>query len=193
MGGREREGEQQAGEPVRAQVRLTTETPYHPLLFLLSLCAVLHCHSSGTRGLWIQAMMNLEAPHSVDIPIPCVIWEMYLRNSLSAWFRYKIYVEGFAWSVSLKYILACGSTPIFVRPSYYDFFSRALHPNVHFVQVPTPIETNQKGGPGSFCKILNVSLAFKTKIEQFPNALVSAQYLYSLLFYRVHSNPASTN
>ncbi|KAG0480800.1 hypothetical protein HPP92_011364 [Vanilla planifolia] len=40
--------------------------------------------------------------------------------------RYKIYAEGFAWSVSLKYILSCGSVPLIIDPQYEDFFSRGL-------------------------------------------------------------------
>jgi len=46
--------------------------------------------------------------------------------------RYKIYVEGSAWSVSLKNILACDSPTLMVKPLYYDFFSRALMPLEHY-------------------------------------------------------------
>lgn len=47
-------------------------------------------------------------------------------------FRYKIYAEGFAWSVSLKYILSCGSMALVIDPQYEDFFSRGLRPEVNF-------------------------------------------------------------
>ncbi|KAI5013985.1 hypothetical protein ZWY2020_055375 [Hordeum vulgare] len=40
--------------------------------------------------------------------------------------RYKIYIEGSAWSISQKYILACDSMTLLVTPKYYDFFSRSL-------------------------------------------------------------------
>ncbi|KAK7289818.1 hypothetical protein RIF29_03780 [Crotalaria pallida] len=40
--------------------------------------------------------------------------------------RYKIYAEGYAWSVSLKYILSCGSVSLIISPQYEDFFSRGL-------------------------------------------------------------------
>lgn len=40
--------------------------------------------------------------------------------------RYKIYAEGFAWSVSLKYILSCGSMALIIDPQYEDFLSRGL-------------------------------------------------------------------
>ena len=46
--------------------------------------------------------------------------------------RYKIYVEGNAWSVSEKYILACDSVSLLVTPRYYDFFTRNLKPRQHY-------------------------------------------------------------
>ncbi|XP_024026706.1 O-glucosyltransferase rumi homolog [Morus notabilis] len=42
--------------------------------------------------------------------------------------RYKIYAEGYAWSVSLKYILSCGSLALIISPQYEDFFIRGLIP-----------------------------------------------------------------
>ncbi|KAL0720655.1 hypothetical protein Bca4012_035254 [Brassica carinata] len=46
--------------------------------------------------------------------------------------RYKIYVEGRAWSVSEKYIMACDSMTLYVRPKYYDFFIRGMMPLQHY-------------------------------------------------------------
>ncbi|KAE8022532.1 hypothetical protein FH972_008324 [Carpinus fangiana] len=46
--------------------------------------------------------------------------------------RYKIYIEGSAWSVSEKYILACDSVSFLVKPHYYDFFTRSLKPVHHY-------------------------------------------------------------
>lgn len=46
--------------------------------------------------------------------------------------RYKIYVEGWAWSVSEKYILACDSPTLYINPHYYTFFSRGMTPLEHF-------------------------------------------------------------
>ncbi|XP_059066032.1 uncharacterized protein LOC131028570 isoform X2 [Cryptomeria japonica] len=46
--------------------------------------------------------------------------------------RYKIYVEGSAWSVSLKNILACDSPTLMLKPKYHDFFSRGLMPMEHY-------------------------------------------------------------
>ncbi|XP_042057491.1 O-glucosyltransferase rumi homolog isoform X3 [Salvia splendens] len=46
--------------------------------------------------------------------------------------RFKIYIEGSAWSVSEKYILACDSVTLLVKPIYYDFFTRSLMPLKHY-------------------------------------------------------------
>ncbi|CAN4087762.1 unnamed protein product [Withania somnifera] len=54
--------------------------------------------------------------------------------------RYKIYVEGHSWSVSEKYILACDSVTLLVKPYYYDFYSRGLMPLRHY----WPIKDNDK-------------------------------------------------
>ncbi|CAN0902764.1 O-glucosyltransferase rumi homolog [Linum grandiflorum] len=54
--------------------------------------------------------------------------------------RYKIYIEGSAWSVSQKYILACDSVTLIVTPHYYDFFTRGLMPVRHF----WPVKENDK-------------------------------------------------
>ncbi|PWA50538.1 Lipopolysaccharide-modifying protein [Artemisia annua] len=49
--------------------------------------------------------------------------------------RYKIYAEGYAWSVSLKYILACGSLPLIINPKYEDFFGRGLFPKENYLPI----------------------------------------------------------
>ncbi|GMH17250.1 hypothetical protein Nepgr_019091 [Nepenthes gracilis] len=46
--------------------------------------------------------------------------------------RYKVYMEGNAWSVSEKYILACDSMTLLVNPNFYDFFTRSLVPMKHY-------------------------------------------------------------
>ncbi|XP_027361307.1 O-glucosyltransferase rumi homolog [Abrus precatorius] len=55
-------------------------------------------------------------------------------------YRYKIYIEGYAWSVSEKYILACDSVTLLVKPRFYDFFIRSLQPTQHY----WPIRDNNK-------------------------------------------------
>ncbi|XP_052208834.1 uncharacterized protein LOC127812476 [Diospyros lotus] len=47
-------------------------------------------------------------------------------------YRYKIYIEGYAWSVSEKYILSCDSVTLLVKPRFHDFFSRSLQPVHHY-------------------------------------------------------------
>ncbi|KAJ4877097.1 hypothetical protein Rs2_42115 [Raphanus sativus] len=47
-------------------------------------------------------------------------------------YKYKIYIEGYGWSVSEKYILACDSVTLMVKPYYYEFFSRTLQPLRHY-------------------------------------------------------------
>eukprot|EP00253_Pinus_taeda_P030143 PITA_30143 len=46
--------------------------------------------------------------------------------------RFKIYIEGEAWSVSLKNILACDSPTLLITPQYYEFFLRGLIPQHHY-------------------------------------------------------------
>ncbi|WVZ96283.1 hypothetical protein U9M48_041939 [Paspalum notatum var. saurae] len=62
------------------------------------------------------------------------------RLSAQCAHRYKVYAEGFAWSVSLKYILACGSTALLIEPRYQDFFSRGLEPRVSYLPVSAAAE-----------------------------------------------------
>ncbi|KAF3796235.1 hypothetical protein EJ110_NYTH03322 [Nymphaea thermarum] len=56
----------------------------------------------------------------------------YVSGTREDLLKYKIYVEGAAWSVSRKYILACDSPTLSVKDRYYDFFSRSLQPGQHF-------------------------------------------------------------
>lgn len=44
----------------------------------------------------------------------------------------NLYVEGRAWSVSLKYWLACGGCVLRVGDQYFDFYSRQLNNDVHY-------------------------------------------------------------
>jgi Glycosyl transferase family 90 len=45
------------------------------------------------------------------------------------------YLESEAWVTNLKHKLASGSTVVSPAIEYYEFFSRALRPGVHYVQV----------------------------------------------------------
>ncbi|RVW30647.1 hypothetical protein CK203_101275 [Vitis vinifera] len=46
--------------------------------------------------------------------------------------RYKIYVEGWGWSVSEKYVLACDSMTLLIKPYPHDFFTRSMVPLLHY-------------------------------------------------------------
>ncbi|KAL1549876.1 protein O-glucosyltransferase 1-like isoform X1 [Salvia divinorum] len=46
--------------------------------------------------------------------------------------RYKIYIEGWAWSVSEKYIFACDSPVLLMTLRWYDFFIRGMVPQHHY-------------------------------------------------------------
>ncbi|XAR63081.1 Protein xylosyltransferase [Bertholletia excelsa] len=71
-------------------------------------------------------------------------------------YRYKIYIEGIAWSVSEKYILACDSMSLLVNPQYYDFFTRSLLPTIHY----WPININDK------CKSIKYAVDWGNKHTQ---------------------------
>ena len=51
--------------------------------------------------------------------------------------RYLMYIEADAWATNLKQKLACGSVLMSAKMEYHEFFTRALQPNVHFVEVST--------------------------------------------------------
>ncbi|CAL5401025.1 unnamed protein product [Camellia sinensis] len=70
--------------------------------------------------------------------------------------EYKIYVEGAAWSVSEKYILACDSMSLLVTPHYYDFFTRSLLPSIHY----WPINEND------MCKSIKFAVDWGNKHPQ---------------------------
>ncbi|KAG2628458.1 hypothetical protein PVAP13_3KG390600 [Panicum virgatum] len=50
-------------------------------------------------------------------------------------YRYKIYVQGRTWSVSQKYILACGSPMLRIDTPFHDFFSRGLVAGKHYLPI----------------------------------------------------------
>ncbi|XP_062086945.1 uncharacterized protein LOC133793660 [Humulus lupulus] len=54
--------------------------------------------------------------------------------------KYKIYTEGWAWSVSEKYILACDSMTLYIKSRYHDFYIRGMQPLQHY----WPIRENSK-------------------------------------------------
>ncbi|KAA8539918.1 hypothetical protein F0562_026610 [Nyssa sinensis] len=78
--------------------------------------------------------------------------------------RYKIYIEGSAWSVSEKYILACDSVTLLVKPRYYDFFTRSLMPVHHY----WPIRDDDK------CKSIKFAVDWGNSHKQKAQAIGKA-------------------
>ncbi|XP_004300778.1 PREDICTED: protein O-glucosyltransferase 1-like [Fragaria vesca subsp. vesca] len=98
--------------------------------------------------------------------------------------RYKIYIEGTAWSVSEKYILACDSVTLLVKPKYYDFFTRSLQPMHHY----WPIRNDNK------CKSIKFAVDWGNNHKQQAQAIGKAassfiqqelkmDYVYGYMFH----------
>ncbi|XP_061999216.1 uncharacterized protein LOC133716529 [Rosa rugosa] len=98
--------------------------------------------------------------------------------------RYKIYIEGSAWSVSDKYILACDSVTLIVKPRYYDFFTRGLMPVHHY----WPIKDDDK------CRSIKYAVDWGNSHKQKAQAIGKAasnliqedlkmDYVYDYMFH----------
>ncbi|XP_065006723.1 uncharacterized protein LOC135637831 [Musa acuminata AAA Group] len=98
--------------------------------------------------------------------------------------RYKIYIEGSAWSVSEKYILACDSLALLVTPKYYDFFTRGLMPLQHY----WPIRDDDK------CRSIKFAVDWGNSHKQKAQAIgkeasnfilekVKIDYVYDYMFH----------
>lgn len=99
-------------------------------------------------------------------------------------YRYKVYIEGYAWSVSEKYILACDSPALLVKPRYYDFFTRSLQPLQHY----WPIRDTDK------CKSIKHAVDWGNNHEQkaqeigkagskFIQEELNMNYIYDYMFH----------
>ncbi|CAI8593682.1 unnamed protein product [Vicia faba] len=102
--------------------------------------------------------------------------------------RYKVYIEGSAWSVSEKYILACDSPTLLVKPHYYDFFTRGLIPVHHY----WPINEDDKCKSIKFAvdwgnshteKAQNIGKAASDFIQQ----ELKMDYVYDYMFHLLNS------
>lgn len=98
--------------------------------------------------------------------------------------RYKIYIEGSAWSVSEKYILACDSVALIVQPLYYDFFSRSLMPTEHY----WPIKANDK------CRSIKFAVEWGDSHAQKVNCSTASHFSFwnLIICYRLLNNCYST-
>ncbi|EXB29382.1 hypothetical protein L484_001025 [Morus notabilis] len=98
--------------------------------------------------------------------------------------RYKIYIEGSAWSVSEKYILACDSVTLIVKPHYYDFFTRGLVPMQHY----WPIKDDDKCRSIKFAVDWGNSHKKKAKsigkaASRFIQDDLKMEYVYDYMFH----------
>ncbi|XAR63085.1 Protein xylosyltransferase [Bertholletia excelsa] len=98
--------------------------------------------------------------------------------------RYKIYIEGWAWSVSEKYILACNSPTLYVSPHFHDFLIRGMVPLQHY----WPIRENDK------CKSLKFAVEWGNNHTEKARAIGDAssryihedlkmEYVYDYMFH----------
>ncbi|KAM3730083.1 hypothetical protein ACB098_12G060600 [Castanea mollissima] len=112
--------------------------------------------------------------------------EGYKQSDLASQcnYRYKIYIEGSAWSVSEKYILACDSVSLLVKPHYYDFFTRGLMPVHHY----WPVRNDDK------CKSIKFAVdwgnSHKRKAQgmgkaasEFIQEDLKMEYVYDYMFH----------
>ncbi|KAL5718504.1 hypothetical protein ACHQM5_011400 [Ranunculus cassubicifolius] len=99
-------------------------------------------------------------------------------------YRYKIYIEGRSWSVSQKYILACNSPTLLVKPHYYDTFTRSLLPLQHY----WPIKDNDKCPSIKFA--VDWGNTHKKKAQEigkaannYINKNMTMEYVYDYMFH----------
>lgn len=81
-------------------------------------------------------------PESINVYAPKHRRRDHARTKSPTWvtvlnpdFRFKLYMEGWAWSASGKYILACDATTLMVESEWYEFWYRGLKPGVNFLPV----------------------------------------------------------
>ncbi|KAL5718501.1 hypothetical protein ACHQM5_011398 [Ranunculus cassubicifolius] len=98
--------------------------------------------------------------------------------------RYKIYIERKGWSVSEKYILACNSLTLLVKPHYYDTFTRSLLPLQHY----WPIKDNEKCPSIKFA--VDWGNTHKTKAQEigkaannYINKNMTMEFVYDYMFH----------
>ncbi|KAJ9188352.1 hypothetical protein P3X46_003716 [Hevea brasiliensis] len=98
--------------------------------------------------------------------------------------RYKILIEGFAWSVSDKYILSCDSMTLLIKPDYYDFFLRSLVPMQHY----WPINSRNKCRDIKFAVEWGNSHPHKAQTigkagSRFIQENLKMEYVYAYMFH----------
>ncbi|KAH6756434.1 O-glucosyltransferase rumi-like protein [Perilla frutescens var. hirtella] len=94
-------------------------------------------HVSPWRGDLMQC--NLTHQNDWNVRLYAQDWETESREGFEhsniedqCTHRYKIYIEGWGWSVSEKYILACDSPTLVMTLRWHDFFIRGMIPQHHY-------------------------------------------------------------
>ncbi|KAJ8450211.1 hypothetical protein Cgig2_033405 [Carnegiea gigantea] len=91
--------------------------------------------------------------------------------------RCKIFIEGDAWSISSKYILACDSMTLLVEPDYDDFFTRGLIPLKHYWPI------NLK----NLCKSIKFAVEWgNNNTDKVSNIMAFPNTMYVLLTHTLH-------
>lgn len=105
--------------------------------------------------------------------------------------RYKIYIEGWAWSVSEKYIFACDSPVLLMTLRWHDFFIRGMVPQRHY----WPVKDNDwPGKDNNNCKSLKYAVEWgnnhtdKAKAigeagSRFIHEDMKMEYVYDYMFH----------
>ncbi|XP_027102527.1 uncharacterized protein [Coffea arabica] len=99
-------------------------------------------------------------------------------------YRYKIYIEGYGWSVSEKYIFACDSAVLLMTPRFHDFFIRGMLPQRHY----WPVKDNDK------CRSLKFAVEYGNNHTEKAEAIGAAgsrfihegmkmEYVYDYIFH----------
>lgn len=146
-------------------------------------------HVAATRKDLLSC--NVSDQHNWDTLLYIQDWlkefkEGYKQSNLEdqCTHRYKIYIEGWAWSVSEKYILACNSPTLYVTPHYHDFFVRGMVPQKHY----WPIRDNNK------CKSLKFAVEWGNNHTSKAKAIgeasshyvqedIKMDYVYDYMFH----------
>ncbi|KAF4386731.1 hypothetical protein F8388_006686 [Cannabis sativa] len=98
--------------------------------------------------------------------------------------RYKIYTEGWAWSVSEKYILACDSMALYIKSRYHDFYIRGMQPLQHY----WPIRENTKCTSLKFAvdwgnNHTHQAEAMGKEASKFIEEEMKMEYVYDYMFH----------
>ncbi|CAM6106088.1 unnamed protein product [Calypogeia fissa] len=103
--------------------------------------------------------------------------------------KHMIYTEGNGWSVSLKYILACGAPTLAISPFQYDFYSRGLRQWVHYIPVrPAVLNAPQMCeaiDQGVEWAVANQTVAIEIGIaaQHFMRNELSVENVYNYMFH----------